>query len=79
MLRLKVQKLSFVKSMATQLPKGMRINAIAPSLIEDTSMYYDMKKIDKIFTVKCLLQVNSSQKKTWQKFLMTSVSHTGVI
>lgn len=36
--------LSFVKSMATQLPKGMRINAIAPSLVEDTSMYNDMKK-----------------------------------
>ena len=36
--------LSFVKSMASQLPKGMRINAIAPSLIEDTSMYYDMQK-----------------------------------
>lgn len=36
--------LSFVKSMASQLQKGIRINAIAPSLIDDTSMYYDMKK-----------------------------------
>ena len=36
--------LSFVKSMATQIPKGSRINAIAPGLIEDSKMYLDMKK-----------------------------------
>ena len=36
--------LSFVKSMVSQIPKGATINAIAPSLIEDTSMYFSMKK-----------------------------------
>jgi len=36
--------LSFVKSMATQIPKGSRINAIAPSLIENSTMYFDMDK-----------------------------------
>ena len=36
--------LSFVKSMVSQIPKGATINAIAPSLIEESSMYFAMKK-----------------------------------
>lgn len=36
--------LSFVKSMVSQIPKGATINAVAPSLIEDSSMYFAMKK-----------------------------------
>ena len=36
--------LSFVKSMVSQIPKGATINAIAPSLIENSSMYFAMKK-----------------------------------
>lgn len=35
--------LSFVKSLATQLPSGARINAIAPGLIQDSAMFEDMK------------------------------------
>ena len=35
--------LSFVKSMATQMPDGTRINAIAPSLIQNSSMYDQME------------------------------------
>ena len=38
--------LSFVKSMVSQIPKGATINAIAPSLIENSSMYFAMKKVD---------------------------------
>ena len=34
--------LSFVKSVLNQIPKGARVNAIAPSLIEDTTMYMNM-------------------------------------
>jgi 3-oxoacyl-[acyl-carrier protein] reductase len=34
--------LSFVKSMAAQLPAGVRINAIAPGLIQDSAMYLEM-------------------------------------
>lgn len=34
--------LSFVKSLAAQLPAGARINAVAPGLIEDSAMYHDM-------------------------------------
>jgi 3-oxoacyl-[acyl-carrier protein] reductase len=33
---------SFVKSMASKLPSGMRINALAPGLIEGTTMFADM-------------------------------------
>ena len=36
--------LSFVKSLASELPKGVRINAIAPGLIENSSMYNIMGK-----------------------------------
>lgn len=36
--------ISFVKSMVNQIPVGARINAIAPSLIEDSKMFFDMKK-----------------------------------
>ena len=32
----------FVKSLAVSLPEGVRINAIAPGLIEDSSMFEDM-------------------------------------
>ena len=35
--------LSFVKSMATQMPDGTRINAIAPGLIQDSFMYDQME------------------------------------
>ena len=35
--------LSFVKSMASKLPSGARINALAPGLIEGSSMYKDME------------------------------------
>ena len=38
-----------VKSMVSQIPKGATINAIAPSLIEESSMYFAMKKTDEIF------------------------------
>lgn len=34
--------LSFVKSMAARLPQGARINAVAPGLIEDSTMFHDM-------------------------------------
>lgn len=34
--------LSFVKSLATALPPGARINAIAPGLIQDSTMFQDM-------------------------------------
>ena len=34
--------LSFVKSLATNLPQGARINAIAPGLIEDSAMFHAM-------------------------------------
>lgn len=34
--------LSFVKSLATRLPPGARINAIAPGLIQDSAMYREM-------------------------------------
>ena len=34
--------LSFVKSLASRLPAGARINAIAPGLIQDSQMYHDM-------------------------------------
>lgn len=34
--------LSFVKSMSSKLPSGVRINALAPGLIEGSSMYLDM-------------------------------------
>ena len=34
--------LSFVKSVATQLSPGCRINALAPSLVEGSKMYLDM-------------------------------------
>jgi NAD(P)-dependent dehydrogenase (short-subunit alcohol dehydrogenase family) len=34
--------LGFVKSMMTKLPKGSRINAIAPGLIEQSAMFNDM-------------------------------------
>lgn len=34
--------LSFVKSMASRLPPGARINAIAPGLIQDSTMFRDM-------------------------------------
>jgi 3-oxoacyl-[acyl-carrier protein] reductase len=34
--------LSFVKSMSSRLPPGVRINALAPGLIEGSSMYLDM-------------------------------------
>lgn len=34
--------LSFVKSLATRLPPGARINAIAPGLIQDSAMFRDM-------------------------------------
>lgn len=33
---------SFVKSMASKLPSGIRINALAPGLIEGTSMFNNM-------------------------------------
>lgn len=36
--------LSFVKSMASRLPPGARINAIAPGLIQDSTMFRDMTK-----------------------------------
>lgn len=36
--------LSFIKSMVHQIPSGSTINAIAPSLIEDSNMYKCMKK-----------------------------------
>lgn len=36
--------LSLVKSLATALPSGARINAIAPGLIQDSSMYKDMSQ-----------------------------------
>jgi 3-oxoacyl-[acyl-carrier protein] reductase len=36
--------LSLVKSLATALPSGARINAIAPGLIQDSSMYQDMSQ-----------------------------------
>jgi 3-oxoacyl-[acyl-carrier protein] reductase len=35
--------LSFVKSLATQLPEGARINAVAPGLIQGSAMFMDMK------------------------------------
>ena len=35
--------LSFVKSLSTQLPRGARINAIAPGLIQESTMFEDMK------------------------------------
>lgn len=34
--------LSFVKSMSSKLPSGVRINALAPGLIESSSMYMHM-------------------------------------
>ena len=34
--------LSFIKSLATRLPPGARINAIAPGLIQDSAMFRDM-------------------------------------
>lgn len=34
--------LSFVKSLAAQLPAGARINAIAPGLIQDSAMFQEM-------------------------------------
>jgi 3-oxoacyl-[acyl-carrier protein] reductase len=34
--------LSLVKSLATKLPPGARINAIAPGLIQDSTMYHTM-------------------------------------
>jgi 3-oxoacyl-[acyl-carrier protein] reductase len=34
--------LSFVKSMCNQLPTGARINAVAPGLIQDSNMFYEM-------------------------------------
>ena len=34
--------LSFVKSMSSKLPSGVRINALAPGLIKGSSMYMDM-------------------------------------
>ena len=34
--------LSFVKSLATKLPQGARINAIAPGLIQDSTMFLEM-------------------------------------
>ena len=34
--------LSFVKSLASTLPKGVRINAVAPGLIEDSAMFNEM-------------------------------------
>jgi len=36
--------IAFVKSMLRQIPQGARINAIAPSLVEDSKMFFDMKK-----------------------------------
>jgi len=36
--------LSFVKSMSSKLPAGVRINALAPGLIEGSSMYEDMNQ-----------------------------------
>ena len=36
--------IAFVKSMVKQIPQGARINAIAPSLIENSKMFFDMKK-----------------------------------
>ena len=36
--------LSLVKSLATALPSGARINSIAPGLIQDSSMYQDMSQ-----------------------------------
>ncbi|MBH19852.1 MAG: hypothetical protein CL851_05415 [Crocinitomicaceae bacterium] len=36
--------ITFVKSMVKQIPQGARINAIAPSLIENSKMFFDMKK-----------------------------------
>jgi 3-oxoacyl-[acyl-carrier protein] reductase len=36
--------LSFVKSLATALPTGARINSIAPGLIQDSRMYQDMSQ-----------------------------------
>ena len=36
--------LSLVKSLATSLPSGARINSIAPGLIQDSRMYQDMTK-----------------------------------
>ena len=34
--------LSFVKSVSSQLPPGARINAVAPGLIQDSAMFFDM-------------------------------------
>lgn len=36
--------IAFVKSMVKQIPMGATINAIAPSLIENSKMFFDMKK-----------------------------------
>ena len=34
--------LSFVKSVCTQLPAGARVNAVAPGLIQDSAMFFEM-------------------------------------
>jgi 3-oxoacyl-[acyl-carrier protein] reductase len=55
--------LGFIKSMATSLPPGIRINAIAPGLIQDSNMYSAMdKKLQSLHTKNTPTQKLTSLK-----------------
>ncbi|HAT39091.1 SDR family oxidoreductase [Polynucleobacter necessarius] len=55
--------LSFVKSMSSKLPMGVRINALAPGLIEGSSMYMAM---DPIVQERHKMQSNSKNLLSMQ-------------